>query len=139
MRENIKSKIYISFLTFLYLSTISLRRKIILFGKQRQKLQNLYGQQISMRKNFPGGEKVRKSKLCDKKVRKSQFRNKNVFNFRVSIGAVHTDCPFCPDSFQTVHTVSRLSGLFPDCPDSFKTVQRVHRLSGQFPYCLDSF
>ena len=43
------------------------------------------------------------------------------------------------DTFQTVWTLSRLSGHFPDCPVTFQIVRTLSRLSGNFPDCPDYF
>ena len=53
--------------------------------------------------------------------------------------------PDCPDTFETVRTLSKLSRCFPDCPDTFQTVRTISRLyghfllTGHFPDCPDTF
>ena len=46
---------------------------------------------------------------------------------------------FCPDGFQTVRTVFKLSGRFSNCLDGFQTVRTVFKLSGRFSNCPDGF
>ena len=53
---------------------------------------------------------------------------------------------YCPDGFNTVRTVSILSGRFQYCPDGFNTVRRVSILSGmvsilsgRYQYCPEGF
>ena len=46
--------------------------------------------------------------------------------------------PDCPDTFETVRALSKLSRRFPDCPDTFQTVRTLSRLPGQFPDCIDT-
>ena len=61
-------------------------------------------------------------------------------------------CQYCPDGFNTIRAISKLSGQFQNCldsfklsrqfqncPDNFKTVRTVLKLSGRFLKCLDYF
>ena len=73
-----------------------------------------------------------------KMVSPSNHRPITVYIF-IKVFTLSVLFPDFPESFQTVQTVSRLSGKFPDCLESFKTVWTVSRLSGHFPDCPDTF
>ena len=101
-----------------------------------------------------------KSNFCNKNVRKLQFCAKRMVQFKVYPSFFLETCyqtfwqyvltvnnteaflvfmifkekfPDCPDIFQAVQTVSRLSEQFTYCPFYFQSVWTLFRLSGHLP------
>ena len=61
------------------------------------------------------------------------------FNTVPTVSILSGRFQYCLDGFNTVWTVSILSGRFQYCPDGFNTVRTVSILSGRFQYCPEGF
>ena len=64
-------------------------------------------------------------------------RNFSNFNSVQTVSILSGQFQNGPDGFNTVRTVSILSGHLQYCPDGFNTVRTASILSGQFRYCPD--